>query len=63
MTNVELYGNLPKISTIVRMRRMRFAGHCFTADNQPIHHLDFKDTGKGTTPTYVQAIREDIVKN
>jgi hypothetical protein len=67
MTNVEVcYGNLPKISNVVRMRRMRFARHCSRAENQPIHHLVFKDPekyaqGKGASVTYEQAIRKDIV--
>jgi hypothetical protein len=67
MTNVELYGNLPKISNIVRMRRMRFAGHCSRAENQPFHYLVFKDfekyvQDKSATLTYVQVIRKNIVK-
>jgi hypothetical protein len=37
MINVQLYGNLPK--NIARMKRMRYVGHCSTAENQPIHHL------------------------
>jgi hypothetical protein len=49
------------------MRRKIFAEHCSTVENQPIHHLVFKDPekyvqGKGATLTYVQAIRKDIVK-
>jgi hypothetical protein len=64
MTNVDLYENLPKISNMVRMR---FAGYCSRAENQPLHHLVFKDPekyiqGKGATLTYVQVIRKDIVK-
>ena len=27
-TNKELYGDLPKITTNITMRRLRFAGHC-----------------------------------
>jgi hypothetical protein len=46
MTNVELYGNLPKISNIVRIRRRRFAGYCSGAENEPIRHLVFKDPEK-----------------
>jgi hypothetical protein len=46
---------------------MRYAGHCFRAESQPIHRLVFKNPenyfqGKGVTLTYVQAIRKDIVK-
>ena len=32
MTNEELYGNLPKISQRIRLRRIRFAGHCFRSE-------------------------------
>ena len=28
-TKEQLYGNIPAISTIIRERRTRFAGHCF----------------------------------
>jgi hypothetical protein len=51
------------------MRRMRFAGHYSRAENQPIHHLVFKDPekyvqGKGATLTYVQqAIRKRLAED
>jgi hypothetical protein len=39
----EFHWNLPKISNKVRMRRIRFTGHCYGAKNQPLHqHLLFK---------------------
>ena len=28
LTNVELYGSLSKITTVIRERRLRIAGHC-----------------------------------
>ena len=28
ITNKDLYGNLPKLSTKIRERRMKLAGHC-----------------------------------
>ena len=35
-TNRELYQNLPKLSTKIRARRLRFAGHCARASDQPV---------------------------
>lgn len=32
MTNKELYKDLPPISEVVRTRRLKFAGHCYRAD-------------------------------
>ena len=32
MTNQELYGSLPRITTIVRQRRLRLAGHVMRRD-------------------------------
>ena len=32
VTNEELYGDLPKISDVVRRRRLQFAGHCARSD-------------------------------
>jgi hypothetical protein len=66
MTNVDLYGSLHKISDIVRMRIMKFEGHCSWTGNQPIHHLLFKDPekyvqGKGATLAHVQSICKDIL--
>jgi hypothetical protein len=62
--NSVLYSGLPIISSVVRQRRLRFAGHCYRATNQPIHHLVFKETdcrrGKGATKTYPKMILEDV---
>ena len=40
-TNVVLYGNIPKLSTTIKKRRLRFAGHIRRHDDQPVHHLLF----------------------
>ena len=32
-TNDQLYGNIPKVSDIIRERRTRFAGHCWRSKN------------------------------
>ena len=39
MTNKELYGNLPKLSSKIRKRRKRFAGHCFRSKEEPVSKL------------------------
>ena len=33
-TNDKLYGNIPKVSDIIRERRTRFAGHCWRSKNE-----------------------------
>ena len=33
-TNDQLYGNIPKVSDIIRERRTRFAGHCWRSKNE-----------------------------
>ena len=37
VTNEELYGDLPKISDVVRRRRLQFAGHCARSDELAVH--------------------------
>ena len=53
----DIYGNLPKISTTVRKRRVQFAGHCVRASEELIsssvlwrHHLSHKRSRKLTFP-------------
>ena len=41
MTNVQLYGELPTLSSTIRQRLMRFAGHCSRAPDQPANNLLF----------------------
>ena len=36
MTNVELYGDLPKISDVIKYQRTRFSGHCWRSKNEII---------------------------
>ena len=42
-TNVELYGDLPNISDVVRRRKIAFAGHCVRCTDapQPVQHIVF----------------------
>ena len=63
--NTELYGDLPLLSSTIRQRRLRFAGHCFRADNQPVTNLLFWDPSQGNRgqgagiKTFPKLLRED----
>ena len=35
----QIYGKLPRVSTLVKSRRVQFAGHCFRADSEVISSL------------------------
>ena len=35
----QIYGSLPRVSTLVKSRRVQFAGHCFRADSEVISSL------------------------
>jgi len=39
--NTVLYKDLPAISTVIKERRLRFAGHCHRATTEPIHNVLF----------------------
>lgn len=39
ITNIELYGELPKLTHKIRRRRKRFAGHCLRSKDEPISKL------------------------
>ena len=45
-TNAVLYGATPKLTTTIKQRRLRFAGHVHRNDQQPVQHLLF------WTPSY-----------
>ena len=38
-TKIEIYGDLPSVSSIVRSKRAQFAGHCFRATSEIISSL------------------------
>ena len=67
ITNVELFGKLPKVSVRLRERRLTFAGHCWRCHEsapQPIHDLLFWSVPdgvqkKGNWTTYVKVLLED----
>ena len=37
LTNHQLYGNIPKLSTTICTRRLRFSGHCWRSKKELIH--------------------------
>ena len=39
LTNKQLYGNLPKLTEIVKERRLQLAGHCVRHEDEIAHHL------------------------
>ena len=65
VTNKDLYGKLPSLSSTIRQRRLRFAGHCFRAENQPVTNLIFWSPSQGNRgqgggiKTYSKLLRED----
>ena len=61
MTNQELYGSLPQITTIVRQRRLRLAGHVMRHDEAANKVLLWKPDGprrRGRPTTNLQNILE-----
>ena len=65
VTNKELYGDIPLLSSTIRQRRMRFAGHCFRASDQPVSKLIFWSSKEGKRgrgaglKTYPKILGED----
>ena len=66
--NVDLYGDLPRISTRLRERRLTFAAHCWRCSQsayQPVHDLLFWSVPdgvarKGNFTTYIKVLLEDF---
>ncbi len=65
VSNGVLYGNLPRISTTIRHRRLRLAGHCVRHPDiaasqlilwEPTHGVASRG---GQTLTYVDQLRRD----
>ena len=66
--NAELYGGMPRPSTLVTKRRLQLAGHCFRASGtqyQPASDLVFWQSherfrvGQGNSLTYNRMLRHD----
>ena len=62
MTNQELYGSLPRTTTIVRQRRLRLAGHVMRHDEAANKVLLWEPVGpqrRGRPTTTLQNILEN----
>ena len=65
LTNKSLYGDLPKVSQLVRERRLRFAGHFYRAKDECISDVLFWRPQQGKrsvgrpAKTYVDLLEED----
>ena len=64
-TNENLYQDLPKLSQKIKLRRLKFAGHCARASDQPISNLLFWTPQSGPSrrgrpyKTYANNLHED----
>ena len=47
-TREKIYGDLPKVSEVVRGRRLKFAAHCARRLNEPVSRLVFWTPSQGT---------------
>ena len=65
VSNKELYGGIPRLSSTIRKRRLRFAGHCSRAENQPVTNLLLWSPSQGKRgqgagiQTYPKLIKKD----
>ena len=68
-TNEQLYGQLPKISTKIRQRRMRIAGHCVRHPEEMAHKLVLWEPTEGKrnrgrrSTTYIDNLLHDSDAN
>jgi len=66
MYNEVLYRKLPKISLVIRRRRLQFAGHCIRAEKQCISKLILwhppgnVTRGQGNIMTYPKLLLKDL---
>jgi len=64
-TNVSLYGSIPPVSSILRKRRLHFAGHCYRRIDQPVHLALFYNPPRNFKPgghrrlNYIKSISRD----
>ena len=65
ITNKELYGDLPKITTRISKRRLQFAGHCMRSEGKIISELVTWRPTQGRrsagrpTKTFVDLLHQD----
>ena len=59
----DIYGNLPRVSALVRSRRVQFAGHCYRAKNEVISSLllwkSSSDRARGRKLSFPDVISRD----
>lgn len=48
ITNDALYGGLPRITTTIKEKRLRFSGHCWRSKNEIVHDLILWELKHGT---------------
>ena len=48
-TKFRLYGNIPPLTSIIRIRRTRFAGHCYRSEEEIIKYVLLWTLYHGTT--------------
>ena len=64
-TKIRLYGNIPPLKSILRIRRTRFVGHCYRREEEIIKDILLWTPNHGTTKlgrprkTYVKQICDD----
>ena len=65
VSNTDLYSGLPKISDVIRQRRLRFAGHCFRRCDEIVADLVLWEPRHGSvsrgrpTTTFVDRLAKD----
>ena len=65
LTNDKLYRGMPKISEIIKQRRMRLAGHCVKHPEEVAHHLIIWTPKQGTrtrgrqSKTFIETLKHD----
>ena len=58
-TLAEIYGNIPKLSSSVAVKRARFAGHCFRAKEEVISDLIFWKKSESRKLTFPEVVARD----
>ena len=63
---IRLYGNIPPLTSIILIRRTRFAGHCYRSEEEIVKDVLLWTANHGTTnigrprKTYVKQICDDM---
>ena len=63
-TKIRLYGNVPSLMRIIRIRRTRFAGHCYRSEEEIVKDVLLWTPNHGTIKigprkTYVKQLCDD----